>query len=384
MRQQLHTAVPTNCVQSGSSEGVVVRHSDLPEAARVRGEAGDRVLLRLLGQSGADGQAGGGTATVAVVWESARPATDVDYQLGRAAIDKGMVDWSALGGSLSAAVAAFAVRTGLIHKERIPHTGTVTVRMWQVNIGKSVAATVPIVDGQVREGGEVELDGVRVPAAEVRLEFIDPTVQTGQGGCAVFPTGQLIDELEVPGIGPLKATFINAGAPTMLVNAADLGYTGRELPEAINTKIEALAAFEQVRACGALRMGLIAHVEDPARHRKLPELVLVAPPAGYLTSAGQCVAAGEVDLLVRPLAMGRLCHALSETATVAVASAAAIPGTLASLATGGQRPGALRLGSPSGIVRAGADARQILHEWIVIKAVVNGSVRHARKAPPSH
>lgn len=368
MMQQLRTPVQAACVQTGGSQGAFFfRLQDLPDAARTPGEVRDRFMMDVIGS------AMSGDTTVAVVTRSARPGTDVDYLFGRVVVDKGLVDWSGKSGNLSAAVASFAVSSGLIHKERIPHTGTVAVRMWQANIGKSIVATVPVGSGRVQEAGDTEVDGVRFPAAEVRLEFIDPALQAGKSGGAVFPTGRLIDELEVPGVGRLKATLVNAGVPTMLLNASDLGYTGTELPEAINGKVEALAMFERIRACGALRMGLIEHVEDTARQRNLPEITLVAPPADYRSSDGRRIAADEVDLLVRPLTMGKLCHALPETAAVAIASTAAIPGTLVSLAAAGQAQGALRLGHPSGIVRAGADARRILHEWIVIKAVVNGS-----------
>jgi 2-methylaconitate cis-trans-isomerase PrpF len=349
MTQQPQTDIAAPCVQGGS-ETVFFRLQDLPDAARGAGEARDRFLLRAVGKR---------TVDIAIVARSLRPGTDVDYLQGRIAGEDEAIDWSGNCCTLSAAVASFALSGGFVHRERIPRTSAAAVRLRQANIGKSIVATMPI------------------PTAGVRLEFIDPAVQAGKGSSAIFPTGYLIDELEVPGVGWLQATLINAGAPTMFIDAAAIGHTGTEPPEAIEGKAEALALLEQIRACGAVRMGLIEDAGDPARRQHLPAIVLVAPPADYLSAQGQRIGAAAVDLLARPVAPGRPCRSMPETAVVATAAAAAIPGTLASLATGGRAHGTVRLGHASGVVCASADARQIGGEWIVVKVVVDGCAPRA-------
>lgn len=362
MTQQPQINIVGTCVQD-TSEAVFFRLEDLPEAARVAGAARDSFLMRVVGNR---------TADVVIVARSARPATDVEYLQGQVACDKEVIDWSGHGGNRSADVASFALRSGFVHKERIPRNAAAAVRIWQANIGKSIVATMPRVGRRAQDSDDA---GVDLPATGVRLEFIDPTVQAGTGGSALFPTGCLIDELEVPGVGRLKATLSNAGAPTMFIDAAAVGLAGTELPDAIDGNAEAFALLQRIRACGAVHMGLIERAGDPARFPHLPSLILVAPPAGYLSTHGQGIAAADVDLLVRPLAAGRPRQAMTETAVVATAAAAAIPGTLVSLVAGGRPHVTVRLGHTSGVVCASADARQIGGEWILIKVVVDGRAR---------
>ncbi|WP_198119754.1 2-methylaconitate cis-trans isomerase PrpF [Massilia rhizosphaerae] len=378
--------IPAVYMRGGTSKGVFFRLQDLPEAAQVPGAARDRLLLRVIGSPDPyakhiDGMGGATSSTskTVIVAPSTRPGHDVDYLFGQVAIDKPFVDWSGNCGNLSAAVGPYAIANGFIDPARIPDHGTVTVRIWQANINKTIVAHVPVVNGQVQETGDFELDGVTFPAAEVMLEFMDPAAEAGEnggeGGGAMFPTGHLVDDLEVPGVGTLKATMINAGIPTVFVNAADIGYTGTELQDAVNGDPKALAMFETIRAYGAMRMGLIAHVEDAALRQHTPKVAFVAPPAGYTASSGKRVEAGDVDLLVRALSMGKLHHAMMGTAAVAIGTAAAIPGTLVSLAAGGRAHEAVRFGHPSGTLRVGAEARQEGADWVVTKAVMSRSAR---------
>jgi hypothetical protein len=374
--------IPAVYMRGGTSKGVFFRLQDLPEPAQVAGEARDKLLLRVIGSPDPyakhiDGMGGATSSTskTVIVAPSTRPGHDVDYLFGQVGIDKPFVDWSGNCGNLSAAVGPFAIANGLIDPARIPGSGTVTVRIWQANINKTIVAHVPVTNGQVQETGDFELDGVTFPAAEVQLEFMDPAAEEGEGGGAMFPTGNLVDDLEVPGVGTLKATMINAGIPTVFVNAADIGYTGTELQDAINGDPKALAMFETIRAYGAMRMGLIAHVEEAARRQHTPKVAFVAPPAGYTASSGKRVDAADIDLLVRALSMGKLHHAMMGTAAVAIGTAAAIPGTLVSLAAGGRAHEAVRFGHPSGLLRVGAEARQEGGDWVVTKAVMSRSAR---------
>ncbi|WP_322401405.1 2-methylaconitate cis-trans isomerase PrpF [Massilia luteola] len=374
--------IPAVYMRGGTSKGVFFRLQDLPDAAQVPGAARDKLLLRVIGspdpyakQIDGMGGATSSTSKAVIVAPGTRPGHDVDYLFGQVAIDKPFVDWSGNCGNLSAAVGPYAIANGFIDPARIPDNGIVTVRIWQANIHKTIVAHVPVTNGQVQETGDFELDGVTFPAAEVQLEFMDPAADEGDGGGAMFPTGHLVDDLDVPGVGTLKATMINAGISTIFVNAADIGYTGTELQDAVNGDPKALAMFETIRAYGAMRMGLIKHVEEAALRQHTPKVAFVAPPAGYTASSGRRVEAGDVDLLVRALSMGKLHHAMMGTAAVAIGTAAAIPGTLVSLAAGGRAHEAVRFGHPSGVLRVGAEARQEGGDWVVTKAVMSRSSR---------
>jgi len=373
--------IPATYMRGGTSKGVFFRATDLPEAARVPGAARDALLLRVIGspdpygkQIDGMGGATSSTSKTVILSKSARPGHDVDYLFGQAAIDGRFVDWSGNCGNLSAAVGPFAIANGLVAAGRVPHDGVATVRIWQANIGKTIVAHVPMTGGTVQETGDFELDGVTFPAAEVRLEFLDPADE-GDGAGAMFPTGNVVDRLEVPGIGTFDATLINAGIPTIFLNADALGYTGTELQDAINGDAEALARFEAIRAHGAVRMGLIERVKEATGRQHTPKVAFVARPADYLASSGKQVRAADVDLLVRALSMGKLHHAMMGTAAVAIGTAAAVPGTLVDLAAGGGARGAVRFGHPSGTLRVGAEAMKVGGAWTVTKATMSRSAR---------
>ncbi|MBD1553215.1 2-methylaconitate cis-trans isomerase PrpF [Pseudomonas typographi] len=374
--------IPATYLRGGTSKGVFFTLDALPEAARTPGPARDALLLRVIGspdpygkQIDGMGGATSSTSKTVIVSRSQRPDHDVDYLFGQVAIDSAFVDWSGNCGNLSAAVGPFAIAQGLVDPARIPHDGVATVRIWQANIGKTIVAHVPITAGAVQETGGFELDGVTFPAAEVQLEFLDPAAEEEGGGGAMFPTGNLIDDLTVPGVGTLEVTLINAGIPTIFLNAEALGYTGSELQNAINDDPKALAAFELIRAHGAVRMGLIARVEDAAKRQHTPKVAFVAPPRRYTASSGKPVEQADIDLLVRALSMGKLHHAMMGTAAVAIGTAAAIPGTLVNLAAGGGERESVRFGHPSGTLRVGAQARKVDGQWQVTKAIMSRSAR---------
>ncbi|AVG18710.1 2-methylaconitate cis-trans isomerase PrpF [Chromobacterium vaccinii] len=374
--------IPATYMRGGTSKGVFFRLQDLPEAARQPGAARDKLLLRVIGspdpygkQIDGMGGATSSTSKTVIVSKSARPDHDVDYLFGQVAIDKAFVDWTGNCGNLSAAVGPFAIAGGLINPARVPDNGTCTVRIWQANIGKTIIAHVPVTHGQPQETGDFELDGVTFPAAEVQLEFLDPADEGDGDGGAMFPTGNLVDTLEVPGVGAFPATLINAGIPTIFVNAADIGYAGTELQDAINSDPAALARFETIRAHGALRMGLIKSLDEIATRQHTPKIAFVAPPADYTASSGKPVKASDIDVLARAMSMGKLHHAMMGTAAVAIGTAAAIPGTLVNLAAGGGKRQAVRFGHPSGTLRVGAQAREERGEWVVTKAIMSRSAR---------
>jgi probable AcnD-accessory protein PrpF len=374
--------IPATYMRGGTSKGVFFRLQDLPQAAQQPGSARDALLLRVIGspdpygkQIDGMGGATSSTSKAVILSKSSKPDHDVDYLFGQVSIDKAFVDWSGNCGNLSAAVGAFAISGGLVDAARVPQDGVAVVRVWQANIGKTIIAHVPMTNGDVQETGDFELDGVTFPAAEVVLEFMDPAAEEEGAGGSMFPTGQLVDDLEVPGVGTMKVTMINAGIPTIFVNAEDIGYTGSELQDAINSDPKALARFELIRAHGALRMGLISHIDDAATRQHTPKVAFVAKPAPYTSSAGKEVGTTDVDLLVRAMSMGKLHHAMMGTAAVAIGTAAAIPGTLVNLAAGGGARDAVRFGHPSGTLRVGAQATQQDGEWSVTKAVMSRSAR---------
>ena len=368
-------------MRGGTSKGTFFSVADLPERAREPGSARDRLLLRVVGspdpygkQIDGMGGATSSTSKVVLLTRSTRPDHDVDYLFGQVSIDQPFVDWSGNCGNLSAAVGPFAIRSGLIDGSRLVRDGIASVRIWQQNIGKTIVAHVPVAGGEVVETGDFELDGVTFPAAEVQLEFLDPAAEEDGTGGAMFPTGRAIDMLDVPGIGAFEATMINAGIPTIFLDATALGYTGTELQEAINGDPAALSRFETIRAHGALRMGLIKEIGEAARRQHTPKVAFVAPRTGYVTSSGKQVSPADVDVLVRALSMGKLHHAMMGTAAVAIATAAAIPGTIVSRAAGGPRS-VVRFGHPSGTLRVGAEARLAGSEWVVAKAIMSRSAR---------
>lgn len=375
--------IPATYMRGGTSKGVFFRLQDLPASAQVPGQARDRLLMRVIGspdpygkQIDGMGAATSSTSKTVIISKSSRPDHDVDYLFGQVSIDQPFVDWSGNCGNLSAAVGPFAISNGFIDASRIPENGTVTVKIWQANIGKTIISHVPVTNGAVQETGDFELDGVTFPAAEVQLEFMDPAAEEGDdGGGAMFPTGNLVDDLEVPGIGTLKATMINAGIPTIFVNAEAIGYTGTELQDAINGDAKALAMFETIRAYGAKRMGLIQNIDEAKTRQHTPKVAFVAKPSTYTASSGKTVDAGGVDLLVRALSMGKLHHAMMGTAAVAIGTAAAVPGTLVNLAAGGGEREAVRFGHPSGTLRVGAQAARVDGQWTVQKAIMSRSAR---------
>lgn len=377
-KMQSQIKVPATYMRGGTSKGVFFNLEDLPQPAQVAGEARDKLLLRVIGspdpyakQIDGMGGATSSTSKTVVVSRSQRVDHDVDYLFGQVSIDKPFVDWSGNCGNLSAAVGPFAIHAGLIDEDRIPENGFVTVRVWQANIGKTILIHVPVVNGLVQETGEFKLDGVTFPAAEIQVDFVDPA--DGEG--SMFPTGNLVDDLVVPDVGTFNATFINAGIPTIFVDAEALGYQGTELQDDINNDESVLARFESIRAHGALKMGLIDSLEEAQTRQHTPKIAFVSQPKSYLSSSGKAVEAGEVDILVRALSMGKLHHAMMGTAAVAIASAACVPGTLVNLAAGGGEKESVTFGHPSGMLKVGAKAKQTEQGWVVEKAIMSRSAR---------
>lgn len=370
--------VPATYMRGGTSKGVFFNLTDLPKPAQVAGEARDNLLLRVIGspdpygkQTDGMGGATSSTSKTVILSKSEQADHDVDYLFGQVAIDKPFVDWSGNCGNLTSAVGAFAISNGLVDKSRVPNNGVAIVRVWQANINKSILVHVPMTNGEVQETGDFELDGVTFAAAEVKLEFIDPA----DGDGALFPTGNVVDDLEVPGVGTLKATMINAGIPTVFINAADIGYTGTEMQDDINNDVAALKKLETIRAYGAVKMGLITDINEAQARQHTPKVAFVAAPLDYTASSGKFIEAANINLLVRAMSMGKLHHAMMGTAAVAIGTAAAIEGTLVNIAAGGGALSEVNFGHPSGTLKVGAEAKNTAGNWLVTKASMSRSAR---------
>ena len=370
--------VPATYMRGGTSKGVFFNLTDLPKPAQVAGEARDNLLLRVIGspdpyakQTDGMGGATSSTSKTVILSKSEQTDHDVDYLFGQVAIDKPFVDWSGNCGNLTSAVGAFAISNGLVDKNRVPNNGVAIVRVWQANIKKSILVHVPMTNGEVQETGDFELDGVTFAAAEVKLEFIDPA----DGDGALFPTGNVVDDLEVPGVGTLKATMINAGIPTIFINATDIGYTGTELQDDINNDVAALKKLETIRAYGAVKMGLITNINEAQARQHTPKVAFVAAPLDYKASSGKIIEAASINLLVRAMSMGKLHHAMMGTAAVAIGTAAAIEGTLVNIAAGGGALSEVNFGHPSGTLKVGAEAKNNAGNWLVTKASMSRSAR---------
>jgi len=378
MTHEPQIKIPATYMRGGTSKGVFFNLADLPKVAQVPGKARDSLLLRVIGspdpynkQIDGMGGATSSTSKAVILSRSEKADHDVDYLFAQVSIDKPFIDWSGNCGNLTAAVGSFAISNGLVASDRIPRNGIATVRIWQQNIKKSILVHIPISNGEVQETGDFALDGVTFPAAEVQVEFIHPV----DAGEAMFPTGKLVEQLEVPGVGVLDATMINAGIPTLFVPGEQLGYRGTELQDAVNSDDKALAMFETIRACGALRMGLINRIEEAASRQHTPKVAFIGAAQSYTTSSGKAVSAEEIDLNIRALSMGKLHHAMMGTAAVAIATAAAIPGTLVNHVAGGGERQSVTFGHPSGILKVGAQVQHGVDGWVVNKVSMSRSAR---------
>jgi probable AcnD-accessory protein PrpF len=372
--------IPAVYMRVGTSKGVFFQAHHLPTDPAVR----DRLLLRVIGSPDRygkhiDGMGGATSSTskVVILSKSRREGCDVDYRFGQVAIDAPVIDWSGNCGNLSAAVGACALGMGLVDG---PADGIATVRIWQANIEKVIVNHVPMKDGEVQELGDFELDGVAFPAAEVKVEFLDPAADEeggeGAGGGAMFPTGNRIDRLDVPGVGRFEATLINAGNPTVFVDAASLGLEGTELQDDVNGDKELLKRVEAVRAHGAVAMGLVVTPQEATEKRPhTPKLAFVAKPAAYTASDGKRIEPKAIDLLARIFSMGVLHHAMTGTGAVAIAAAAAIPGTIVSRVAPTGADGRIRFGHPSGTLSVGAEAREDNGQWTVTRVMMSRSAR---------
>jgi probable AcnD-accessory protein PrpF len=365
--------IPAVYMRGGTSKGVFFRTDSLPENMELR----DRILLRVIGSPDMYGQQidgmGGATSStskVMLVGPSSLPDCDVDYSFGQVAIDKAIIDWSGNCGNLTSAVGPFAIAQGIVNA---PANGTASVRMRHTSLNARIVAHIPMMDGDVVEDGDFELDGVTFPAAEILVEFLEPERQPE--GHGMFPTGNAMDVLEVPGLGEVEATMIIAGNPTVFVDSAQIGLRGDEMQTGVNKDFSLLAKLEAVRAHAAVRMGLAETVEEATvRRLHTPKLCFVSLPLEYRASSGKIVEPGMIDLNARIVSMGKLHHAMTGTGAIALGVAAAIPGTVIHRLLG-MTMNRVRFGHPSGVMMVGAAVEHRDGTWVLMKAVMSRSAR---------
>ena len=370
--------VPATYMRGGTSKGTFFNLADIPKEIWKDQEKKDKFLLRVVGspdpyKKQIDGMGGATSSTskTVIVDKSTRDNHDVDYYFGQVAIDKPFVDWSGNCGNLTGAVGSFAIKSGLVDKSKLVENGIVEVRIWQTQIRKTIIAYVPMTNGVVKEMGDFILDGVSFPAEEVKVEFVAPVDPDEK----LFPTGNLVDDLEVPGIGTFKATMITAGIPTIFLNADEIGYKGTELQPEINFDEEALKRFETIRAYGAIKMGLITDIKEAQTRQHTPKIAFVSKPQSYNSSSGKEITTDMIELNVRALSMGLLHHAMMGTASVAIGVAACVPGTLVSIAAGNAQRDSVTFGHPSGTLKVGAIINKIDEKFEIQKVSMSRSAR---------
>jgi len=368
--------VKASYMRGGTSKGTFFNIADLPVEAQKNQTKRNKLLQRIVGspdvykkQMDGMGGASSSTSKAILVGKSEVEGHDVDYYFGQVAIDKDFMDWSGNCGNLSSAVGPFAIAEGLV--ENVPQNGVCCVRIWQANIKKTILCYVTMENGMVKEMGDYEIDGIAFAAEEIKLEFVEPVDPFEE----LFPTGNLIDDLEVEGIGTFKATMITAGIPTIFLNAEALGYKGTELQGDINADSDALERFETIRIAGALKMGLISDPAEALTKQHTPKIAFVSKAQDFITSSGKEVSASEMDLHVRALSMQQLHHAMMGTASVAIGVAASIPGTLVNEAAGGGEKDTVTFGHPSGAIKVGAKITKETDKYVVEKASMSRSAR---------
>lgn len=341
--------IPAVYMRGGSSKGVFFLDQNLPPAGAER----DAILLRVIGSPDVygkqiDGMGGATSSTskVVVIGRSTREDCDVDYLFGAPAIETPVIDWSGNCGNLSSAVGPYAISEGLVDA---PRDGMAVVRIWQANIQKRIIAHVPMRNGEVQEEGDFVLDGVAFPGAEVVLEFLNPGGSDG----SILPTRNAIDELDIPGFDNLPVTLLNAGNPTIFIDADKVGLKGTETQDQVNSDAELLARLETIRAHCTVAMGLAETAEEATRLRPhTPKLCMVAKPKAYQAAGGKQVEPGDIDVIARILSMGKLHHAITGTGAVAVAVAAALDGTLVNRIVGDIGDRQVRMGHTAGSIPA--------------------------------
>jgi hypothetical protein len=369
--------VPVRAVlmRGGTSRGVFFRRQDIPGPGALR----DRLIQRVFGSPdpyGAQIDGLGGalstTSKVVVVGPSSEPDCDVDYFFGQVDITRPLVDYTGSCGNLSAAVGPFAIDEGLVAA-----TGAMTtVRIWQVNTKKRIIAHVPTEAGTAAVDGAFTIDGVPFPGARIQLDNLDPG-GTLTGG--LLPTGSAVDVLDVPGLGRIETTLVDASNPVVIVRASDLGLRGDELAEDVDAHPELLRKIEAIRACGAVAMGLAASAEEATRRRPgTPKITFVAEPRAYRTQRGTSVASDDVTLLSRIMSMGTLHRTHAATGAVAVAAAALVRGSIAYAVARRATEGPeqeVRIGHPSGVLPVGARVVQANGRWVCEKGITYRTAR---------
>jgi 2-methylaconitate cis-trans-isomerase PrpF len=361
-------------MRGGTSRAVFFHQADLPVDPEIR----DRVILKIYGGGDPYGRQidglGGATSVTsktAIIGPASVPDADVDYTFGQVSVGKPLIDYGGNCGNISSAVGPFAIEEGLVRA-----TDPVTqVRIWQTNTRKRIIAHVPTAGGVPQAEGEHSIDGVPGAGALILLEFLNPGgSMTGR----LLPTGHPTDALDVPGVGGVTVSLIDAANPVVFIRPSDLGLTGLETAERVDGDPALLSRIEAVRAHAAVRMGLAPNAaEASAKSPGVPKIAFVTSPQEYIAADGRVVAPAGIEVVGRIMTMGRLHRAYALTGAICTAVAAQVEGTLVHEAARAARSGerSVRIGHPSGVIEIGVDVRRSDGAWIVEKVTTQRTAR---------
>ena len=343
--------IPAVFMRGGTSKAIMFHRRDLPAAQA----EWDRIFLAAMGSPDPYGRQldgmGGGVSSlskVCVLAPSARADADIDYTFAQVQIREGRVDYRGNCGNMSSAVGPFAVDEGLV----VAAGDNARVRIFNTNTSKLIHASFPLRDGRARTDGELAIPGVSGTGAPIRLDFLAPGgATTGR----LLPTGLVRETLEIPDLGAIEVSLVDAANACVFLRAADLGLDGTELPEALEADPALLRRLETIRAHASVAMGIAPNLEAARAIRVVPFIAWVAPPAAARSLGGETLDAEAVDLTVRVISNGQPHRALPLTISLCTAVAAGIEGSLVAAAARPGTEGKLRLGMPSGVLTVAAD-----------------------------
>jgi 2-methylaconitate isomerase len=347
------TFFPAVFMRGGTSRAVMFHARDLP-ADRA---AWDPIFLAVMGSPDPNGRQlngmGGGISSlskICILAPSSREDADIDYTFAQVLIREPHVGYNANCGNMSSAVGPFALDENLVRADG----DSTTVRIFNTNTAKLIHATFPVRDGRARYDGTLHIPGVAGTGAPIKLDFLDPG---GATTGVLLPTGNVIDRLDVPGIGPIDVSMVDAANACAFVRAADLGLTGTELPDALEAAPEVLAKLAAIRIQASIAMGIARDAKEAAAITSVPFIGFVSPAADARTLNKEVLGSGAMDFAARMISNGQPHRALPLTASLCTAVAARLEGSIVAEVLGQMPPAdqALRIGMPSGVLTVAAD-----------------------------
>ncbi|MGI6855137.1 2-methylaconitate cis-trans isomerase PrpF family protein [Mesorhizobium sp. 1B3] len=350
----VYRRIPCAFMRGGTSKALVFRRDDLPADT----SEWPPLFLAAMGSPDPSGRQldgmGGGVSSlskVCVVGPSSRPDADLDYSFFQIGIKDDLVDTSGNCGNMSSAIGPFALDEGFAP----PCSGDMaTIRIHNTNTSKIIVSRFPVEDGKAAVSGSQSIDGVAGTGAPIRLEFLDPG---GAGTGRLLPAGEAESDLQVPGLGIIRATMIDAANPCVFVEAQSIGKLGIELPSTLDDDHACLAALESVRRSAAVAMGIAPNEDEAGRVPSIPKVAIVSKPTDYITISGRMIGREDHEISVRMISMGIPHRAVPLTGALCLAVAVRTPGTLPHRLAG-THDGSIRAGHPSGTLEVDAEVTE--------------------------